>query len=54
MALSLSGAWARWLTRLALVLGLLLIVAAPVMRFWVTPVLAQSPEVPGGDAPDNS
>ncbi len=49
MALSLSGAWARWLTRLALVLGLLLLVAAPVMRFWVTPALAQSPEVPGGE-----
>jgi hypothetical protein len=37
------------MTRLALALGLLLLVAAPVMRFWVTPVLAQSPEVPGGD-----
>ncbi len=49
MALSLSGTWARWLTRLALVLGLLLLVAAPVMRFWVTPVLAQSPPVPGGE-----
>ncbi len=49
MALSLTGAWGRRLTRLALALGLLLLVAAPVMRFWVTPVLAQSPEVPGGD-----
>jgi hypothetical protein len=49
VALSLTGAWGRRLTRLALALGLLLLVAAPVMRFWVTPVLAQSPEVPGGD-----
>ena len=49
MALSLTGAWGRRLTRLALAVGLLLLVAAPVMRFWVTPVLAQSPEVPGGD-----
>ena len=49
MALSLTGEWGRRLTRLALAVGLLLLVAAPVMRFWVTPVLAQSPEVPGGD-----
>jgi Porin PorA len=49
VALSLTGAWGRRLTRLALAVGLLLLVAAPVMRFWVTPVLAQSPEVPGGD-----
>jgi hypothetical protein len=47
--LSLTGAWGRRYTRLALAVGLLLLVAAPVMRFWVTPVLAQSPEVPGGD-----
>ncbi len=49
MGLSLAGAWGRRLTRLALALGLLLVVAAPIMHFWVTPVLAQSPEVPGGD-----
>lgn len=49
MALSLTGSWGRRFTRLAIALGLLLLVAAPVMRFWVTPVLAQSPEVPGGD-----
>jgi Porin PorA len=48
VALSLTGAWGRRLTRLALAVGLLLLVAAPVMRFWVTPVLAQSPAVPGG------
>jgi hypothetical protein len=49
VALSLTGAWGRRLTRLALAVGLLLLVAAPVLRFWVTPVLAQSPQVPGGD-----
>jgi hypothetical protein len=49
VALSLTGAWGRRLTRVALACGLLLLVAAPVMRFWVTPVLAQSPGVPGGD-----
>jgi hypothetical protein len=49
VALSMTGAWGRRLTRLALALGVLLLVAAPVMRFWVTPVLAQSPVVPGGD-----
>lgn len=32
----------------ALLLGLLLLVAAPILRFWVTPALAQSPQVPGG------
>ncbi len=49
MAMSLTGAWGRRLTRLALAVGLLLLVAAPVLRHWVTPVLAQSPQVPGGD-----
>jgi hypothetical protein len=49
VALSLTGEWGRRLTRLALAVGLLLLVAAPVLRFWVTPVLAQSPEVPGGE-----
>jgi hypothetical protein len=49
VAISLTGAWGRRLTRLALAVGVLLLVAAPVMRFWVTPVLAQSPQVPGGD-----
>lgn len=49
MGVSLTGAWGRRLTRLALALGLLLLVAAPIMRFWITPLLAQSPEVPGGD-----
>ncbi len=47
MALSLSGPWGRRITRLALLLGMLLLIAAPVLRFWVTPVLAQSPEIPG-------
>jgi hypothetical protein len=49
VALSLTGSWGARFTRLALAVGLLLLVAAPVMRFWVTPVLAQSPEVPGGE-----
>jgi hypothetical protein len=44
-----SGRAGQRLSRAALVLGLLLLVLAPVLRFWVTPVLAQSPEVPGGD-----
>lgn len=48
MALTLTGQWGRRFTRLALAVGLLLLVAAPVMRFWVTPVLAQSAAVPGG------
>jgi hypothetical protein len=32
-----------------LAFGLVLLVAAPILRFWVTPALAQSPQVPGGD-----
>ena len=36
----------RWLARLALPLGILLLVAAPVLRAWVAPALAQSPAVP--------
>lgn len=36
----------RWLTRLAIPLGILLLVAAPVLRSWVAPALAQSPAVP--------
>ena len=47
MARRLSARWRRWLSRLAIALGLLLLVAAPVLRFWVTPALAQSPQVPG-------
>ncbi len=47
----MTGRGLRWLSRLALALGLLLLVAAPLLRFWVTPVLAQSPLVPGADAP---
>ncbi|HEX6886684.1 MAG TPA: porin PorA family protein [Candidatus Nanopelagicales bacterium] len=38
----------RILARAALLLGLLLLVAAPILRFWVTPLLAQSPRLPGG------
>jgi hypothetical protein len=34
--------------RLALLLGVLALVTAPVLRFWVAPALAQSPAVPGG------
>ena len=49
MAVSVTGAGFRWLTRLLLVVGLLLVVAAPILRFWVTPLLAQSPQVPGSD-----
>ncbi len=38
----------RILARAALLLGVLALVTAPVLRFWVTPALAQSPAVPGG------
>lgn len=38
----------RWPLRLALLLGILLIVAAPLLRFWVSPALAQAPRVPPG------
>ena len=48
MALSVTSTWFRWLTRVFLVLGLLLLIAAPILRFWVTPLLAQSPAAPGG------
>lgn len=44
----MTGSAGRRLTRLALAVGLLLLVAAPMLRYWVTPVLAQSPQVPGG------
>ncbi len=37
----------RWLTRTILAVGLLLLVAAPVLRYAVTPLLAQAPRVPG-------
>lgn len=43
------GRTGRVLTRVALVLGLLLVVAAPILRYWVAPALAQSPMVPGGN-----
>jgi hypothetical protein len=36
------------LARIALLLGVLALVTAPVLRFWVAPALAQSPAVPGG------
>lgn len=49
MSRGLSDRSTRVLTRCALVVGLLLVVAAPILRYWVTPVLAQSPQVPGGD-----
>ncbi len=45
----LSGDAGRRLTWLAVALGLVMLVAAPVLRAWVTPVLAQSPQDPGGD-----
>lgn len=48
MSRTLSDRGTRVLTRVALVLGLLLVVAAPILRFWVAPLLAQSPQVPGG------
>jgi hypothetical protein len=38
------------LLRAALGLGVILLVLAPVLRFWVTPALAQSPADPGGGA----
>lgn len=38
----------RWPVRLAVLLGILLLVAAPLLRFWVSPALAQSPRVPPG------
>ncbi len=47
MARGLSARSRRWLSRAALAVGLMLLVAAPVLRFWVTPALAQSPRVPG-------
>jgi hypothetical protein len=48
--MSAARTWAagRRFTRAAVALGLLLVVAAPVLRFWVTPALAQSAAVPGG------
>ena len=39
------------LTGLALALGVLALVIAPILRHWVTPLLAQSPLVPGEQAP---
>ncbi len=45
-----TGRAGRWLLRLAVALGLLLVVAAPVLRFWVTPLLAQSPPPQGQPA----
>ncbi|MGB7979377.1 MAG: porin PorA family protein [Candidatus Nanopelagicales bacterium] len=51
MGLSMTGRGLRWLSRLAVCLGVLLLVAAPVLRFWITPVLAQSALVPGPDSP---
>ena len=49
MAVSVTSAGFRRSTRTFLVLGLLLLVAAPILRYWVTPGLAQSPLEPGGD-----
>ena len=49
MALSVTSTGFRWMTRMFLVLGLLLLIAAPILRYWVTPGLAQSPIAPGGD-----
>lgn len=43
MTLSVAGPWMRWLSRLCLLGGLLLVVGAPILRFWVAPGLAQSP-----------
>lgn len=37
----------RVLARVVLLLGVLALVVAPVLRFWVTPALAQSPALPG-------
>jgi len=49
VAVSVTSAGFRRFTRTFLVLGLLLLVAAPILRYWVTPGLAQSPLEPGGD-----
>jgi hypothetical protein len=49
MALSVTGRWMRWGTRLCILLGLLLLLAAPILRFWVAPGLAQSPAMLGPD-----
>jgi hypothetical protein len=38
----------RWPVRLAVLVGVLLLVAAPLLRFWVSPALAQSPRTPAG------
>ena len=38
----------RWPVRLAVLLGILLLVAAPLLRFWVSPALAQAPPLPPG------
>jgi hypothetical protein len=49
MSQRLEGRAGRWVAGAALVLGLLLVVVAPILRLWVAPLLAQSPQVPGGD-----
>ena len=48
MSPTLTGRSGRLLSRALIVLGLMLSVAAPMLRFWVAPLLAQSPQVPGG------
>ena len=42
-----SDGW-RWPLRIVLMLGILLVVTAPILRLWVTPALAQAPLVPRG------
>lgn len=49
MAVSVTGSWSRWVTRACLLVGVLLFVAAPILRFQVAPGLAQSPAVVGAD-----
>ncbi len=51
MALSVTGAVFRWGTRVAFALGVTLVLTAPALVHWVTPLLAQSPRVPGAGEP---
>jgi hypothetical protein len=46
MAPAEQGAGFGWRIWVALVLGLLLLAAAPLLRLWVTPAVAKSPQVP--------
>ncbi len=54
MAVTVTGAGFRWFTRVTLALGTVLLLTAPVLVGWVTPLLAQSPRVPGAGMPVTS